>query len=190
MKETLLYLRELNHYSQSFIAKYLNISRQMYAKYENGDVAPGIKSVIALCKLYKVPYDVILENKIADKEIPSFNPSDSFEYRIQQDFGKHNFVTSPSPSYTSSQGKAKSSNYYYKTMVSYIPRLTYTESLSLLQKLAHKIEVLSQKNQLHTELANLSDKEAQDAFEFFSGKGEGLDFETEKMSYLSAKHLK
>lgn len=168
MKETLLYLRELNHYSQSFIAKYLNISRQMYAKYENGDVEPGVRSVIALCKLYKVPYDVILENKIADKEIPANN-----------DFREHNF-----------QGKAESSNYYYKTMVSYIPRLTYTESLSLLQKLAHKMEVLSQKNQLHTELANLSDKEAQDAFEFFSGKGEGLDFETEKMSYLSAKHLK
>lgn len=136
----------------------------MYAKYENGDVDPGIKSVIALCKLYKVPYDVILENKIADKN--------------------------PTPSYTSSQGNLESGNYYYKTMVSYIPRLTYTESLSLLQKLAHKIEVLSQKNQLYTELGNLSDKEAQDAFEFFSGKGEGLDFETEKKSYLSAKHLK
>lgn len=189
MKETLLYLRELNHYSQNYIAKYLNISRQMYAKYENGAVDPGVKSVIALCKLYKVPYDVILENKIADKD-PTRNPSDSFEYRIKQDFGEHNFVTSPTPSYTSSQGNLESGNYYYKTMVSYIPRLTYTESLSLLQKLAHKIEVLSQKNQLYTELGNLSDKEAQDAFEFFSGKGEGLDFETEKMSYLSAKHLK
>ena len=190
MKETLLYLRELNHYSQSFIAKYLNISRQMYAKYENGDVDPGIKSVIALCKLYKVPYDVILENKISDKETQTNKSSDSLEYRIQQDFGENNSLSSPTPSYTSSQSKSESSNYYYKTMVSYIPRLTYTESLSLLQKLAHKIEVLSQKNQFYTELANLSDKEAQDAFEFFSGKGEDLDFETEKMSYLSAKHLK
>lgn len=190
MKETLLYLRELNHYSQSFIAKYLNISRQMYAKYENGDVDPGIKSVIALCKLYKVPYDVILENKIADKENPLNNSSDSFEYRVQQDFGNQLFVASPMPSYTSSQSKSENSNYYYKTMVSYIPRLSYTESLSLLQKLAHKIEVLSQKTQLQTELANLSDKEAKDAFDFFSGKGEGLDFEAEKKTYLSSKHLK
>ena len=69
MKETLLYLRELNHYSQAYIAKYLNISRQMYSKYENGEVDAGVKSVVALCKLYNVPYDVILENKLSNKEI-------------------------------------------------------------------------------------------------------------------------
>ena len=51
MKETLLYLRKLNHYSQSFIAKYLNISRQMYAKYENYD-AINVNEVCEIPKDY------------------------------------------------------------------------------------------------------------------------------------------
>lgn len=183
MKETLLYLRALNNYSQNFVASYLGISRQMYSKYENGDVDPGVKSVVALCKLYKVGYEIILENKLADKK-SGVKQKDSFSYRIEQEFDKELSLASGEPSYT-----ATNKNYYYQTMLSYLPHLTYTQSLELLQKLAHKIEVLGQKTQPYTEGKNLSDKEARDLFEYFSGKGEGVDYETEKSNYLRKKHL-
>jgi len=186
MKETLLYLRELNTYSQNFVANYLNISRQMYSKYENGEVDPGVKSVIALCKLYKVNYDVILENKLADKKSVAFENKDSFSYRITQEFGNDLEINSPAPAYSTSY---TDKNYYYQTMLSYLPRLTYTQSLDLLQKLARKIEVQGQKNQPFSEVSNLSDKDAKDLFNYFSGKGEGLDYDTEKLNYLRKKHL-
>lgn len=92
MKETLLYLRELNHYSQSYVAKYLGISRQMYSKYENGEVDAGVKSVVALSRLYKVPYDVIIENKLSEK--------DSVTYKIKSDFNYDLSLASPSAVYS------------------------------------------------------------------------------------------
>lgn len=186
MKETLLYLRQLNNYSQSFIASYLGISRQMYTKYENGDVDPGVKSVIALSKLYKVNYDVILENKLKDKNSLDPKKTDSFSYRIKEEFGTDLEIASTSPSYSAT---FENENYYYQKMLSYLPQLTYTQALDLLQKLARKIEVQGQKNQLYTEASNLSDKEARDLFEYFSGKGQGLDYDEEKSKYLRKKHL-
>lgn len=184
MKETLLYLRELNNYSQNFVASYLNISRQMYSKYENGDVDPGVKSVIALCKLYKVSYDVILENKF--NNTAESEKQNSFSYRIKQEFGRDLEVATPAPVYSANR---ENNNYYYQKMLSYLPHLTYTQALDMLQKLARKIEVQGQKNRPYTEAANLSDKEARDLFEYFSGKGEGLDYDSEKSSYLRKKHL-
>lgn len=63
MKETLKALREQFNYSQNTVANFLGISRQMYIKYENGDVEPPVKTIVALCGLYKVPYEYIIENK-------------------------------------------------------------------------------------------------------------------------------
>lgn len=193
MKETLLYLRELNNYSQSFVASYLNISRQMYSKYENGDVDPGVKSVIALCKLYKVDYEVLLENqlnKTSGEKKKSEYPKGSVEYKIETDFGIPWKVACPQPTYSSSAQEMKTTEYYYNKVLGYLPKLTLAESLSLLQKVAHKIEVLTQKNELKTKKNDLSEKEAKELFEYFTGKGKGLDFEEEKSKYLTEKHLK
>ena len=61
MKETIKKLREQNNYSQSALAEILCISRQMYVKYENGDVDPPVKIITRLCSLYNVSYDFIIE---------------------------------------------------------------------------------------------------------------------------------
>lgn len=53
-------LRELHNYSQTYISQYLNVSRQMYIKYETGVVEPPVKVVKALCELYQVSYETIL----------------------------------------------------------------------------------------------------------------------------------
>ena len=42
MKELLRSLRNKNNYSQSAVAEYLEISRQMYNKYENGTAEPSL----------------------------------------------------------------------------------------------------------------------------------------------------
>ena len=60
MNEILKKLRTLHNYSQSYVAEYLKISRQMYIKYESGEVEPSVKVVTDLCHLYKVSYDTIL----------------------------------------------------------------------------------------------------------------------------------
>lgn len=182
MKETLLYLRELNHYSQSYIAKYLNISRQMYSKYENGEVDAGVKSIIALCKLYNVPYDVILENKLSKK--------DSVEYKIKEDFNYDLSVASPEPAYSASSLKTNSkTGYYYNQILSLLPHLVYSEELDLLSKLAKKVEIQTEKIKIENHAKNISEKDAQFLFDHFSGMGQGLDFDTEKNDYLSKKHL-
>lgn len=68
MFNTIKTLREQNNYSQTAIASYLKISRQMYVKYENGEVDPPVKVISQLCTLYKVPYDVIIEDKLVSEK--------------------------------------------------------------------------------------------------------------------------
>ena len=71
MKETLRILREKNSLSQSSVAEYLNISRQMYLKYESGETEPPVKVIVLLSKLYKVSYGTIIDNKFATQESQS-----------------------------------------------------------------------------------------------------------------------
>lgn len=59
MNEILKKLRTLHKYSQSYVAEYLNVSRQMYIKYKNGEVDPSVKVIKDLCQLYKVSYSTI-----------------------------------------------------------------------------------------------------------------------------------
>ena len=49
MKELLRSLRNKNNYSQSAVAEYLEISRQMYNKYENGTAEPSLKNIKKIC---------------------------------------------------------------------------------------------------------------------------------------------
>lgn len=98
MKEILRALREKNLLSQSAVAEYLNVSRQMYMKYESGENEPSVKMVVLLSRLYKVPYDVIIDNKT-----DSINQNES---KIKT-YGYENsvsssYLSSPSPSYGTS----------------------------------------------------------------------------------------
>lgn len=64
MNETIRALREQHGYSQSYLASCLGISRQMYIKYESGEVAPSVQAVKAMCNLYSVSYSIIIDNKL------------------------------------------------------------------------------------------------------------------------------
>lgn len=65
MKESIKNLREKHNYSQSYLATYLEVSRQMYIKYESGEVEPPVHIVVKLAKLYKVSYDTIIDDKLS-----------------------------------------------------------------------------------------------------------------------------
>ena len=73
MKDSIKALREKHNYSQSYLATYLQVSRQMYIKYESGDVEPPVKIVVALAKLYSVSYSQIIDDEFSpNKEKVSY----------------------------------------------------------------------------------------------------------------------
>ena len=53
-------LREDHDYTQEYVAKYLDTSQTMYARYERGANELPIRHLISLCKLYNVTSDYIL----------------------------------------------------------------------------------------------------------------------------------
>lgn len=55
-------LRIQNHYTQSYIADKLGISRQGYCHYEYGNAIPNMESLIILSELYNVPIHCFLSS--------------------------------------------------------------------------------------------------------------------------------
>jgi transcriptional regulator with XRE-family HTH domain len=98
MKDSIKALREKHNYSQSYLATYLQVSRQMYIKYESGEVEPPVKVVVALAKLYSVSYSQIIDDE--------FSPNkEKVSYKIHQD--SESEVASPIVSYGFSSKKPK-----------------------------------------------------------------------------------
>ena len=62
MKEILKYLRQTNSFTQEEIAQKLEISRQSYIKYENGDVEPNDKIIRKLAIIYNVSESSLTDN--------------------------------------------------------------------------------------------------------------------------------
>ena len=64
LKENLIVLRKLNGYSQEQIAEKINISRQAYAKWENGQTVPDIEKAAMLAELYGVTLDSLMKDGV------------------------------------------------------------------------------------------------------------------------------
>ena len=164
MKETLRTLREQNNYSQAAVASYLGISRQMYIKYETGAAVPPVKIVTELSKFYRVPYDVIIEDKLNKKLVDK--PSDSepikYTHKIKEDitWELHDSGAVYAPD-------EESASYYLKAILEMLPKLVYKEQLKVMEKLAGMVqkateEKLKPNKQLHSsfyeELNKLNEK--------------------------------
>ena len=67
MNITIKALREQKGFSQTYLASYLKVSRQMYIKYESGEVEPPVRVIRELSKLYAVSYDFIIDDKLSEK---------------------------------------------------------------------------------------------------------------------------
>ena len=134
MKETLKALREQFNYSQNTVANFLGISRQMYIKYENGDVEPPVKTIVALCGLYKVPYDYLIENKgITRSNTDSI--TEKFSYKIQE--SKPLALADSGADYNSEQN-------YSQTVVNMFSKLTFITQLAVFSELAEIIKKQSE----------------------------------------------
>lgn len=64
LKENLVVLRKLNGYSQEQIAEKIKISRQAYAKWENGQTVPDIEKAAMLAELYGVTLDSLMKDGV------------------------------------------------------------------------------------------------------------------------------
>ncbi len=130
MKEILRSLRNENNYSQSAVASYLEISRQMYNKYENGTAEPSLRNIKKLCELYKVSADVFFQNELEKK---------SEQYSYESDNLSSMCVASPAAHYGSSSQYADKNNLLAE-LIKLLPLLQLTEQIYLMSKLAKIIE--------------------------------------------------
>lgn len=63
LKENLIMLRTIHGFSQEEIAGRINISRQAYAKWENGATIPDIQKCALLAEVYGVTVDSLLKDE-------------------------------------------------------------------------------------------------------------------------------
>ena len=66
LKDNLAMLRRLNGYSQEQIAEKIEISRQAYAKWENGLTIPDIEKASRLAEVYGVTLDSLMNRETVD----------------------------------------------------------------------------------------------------------------------------
>lgn len=66
LKDNLIMLRNINGYSQEEIAEKIEISRQAYAKWENGATIPDIEKCIRLADVYGVSMDSLVKTETID----------------------------------------------------------------------------------------------------------------------------
>ena len=137
METTLRKLREQNNYSQAAVASSLGISRQMYIKYENGESVPSVKVIKELSDFYRVPYDVIIEDKLNKNETIKETPD---IYEQEEGYGALE-VHFTEPEYGSQE---KSASYYLESILKMLPKLVYKEQLVVLENLCGMVQTETQ----------------------------------------------
>ena len=131
MKDLLRSLRSKNNYSQSAVAEYLEISRQMYNKYENGTAEPSLKNIKKLCELYKVSADLFLDNLKKN--------DDMGEYSYSSESSTYMSLVLPAVPYGKSKEKINSKTLLAE-LIRLLPLLQFNEQISLMSRLATIIE--------------------------------------------------
>ncbi len=72
MAKYLQFLRKKNNYTQEYLAKKLDISRQAVSNWETGTAIPDLDVLLKISKLYDVTINDILEPKIQPQRIADF----------------------------------------------------------------------------------------------------------------------
>lgn len=168
MKEILIKLREKNRYTQTAMAKLLDVSRQSYMKYETGEVEPPVEVIRKLQKIYNVPYDILIDNKVdeIDNKVDFANSIGNGEHKPVT-YGSGNSYSSleaasPSPAYgpsrISTMEAAKntiqnSSLEEFATMLFSVASSLQNANLTLEEKLT-KFEVYAKLAEVQMDIAN------------------------------------
>lgn len=182
MKEKLKELREKRGLSQAEVAQEIGISRQMYNKYERGDTEPSLSAIKALCTLYAVPYEELLDS-ISSESAKTYKITDSVSDMV---------VSSPAVPYgaiktspTSSPSPYGTENYFAQIM-SLLPKLLLSEKSRLLtavaQSLTEEVEVQSKSRKSQSMKVNQNDV-------YFPTEEEYRQNMTAFLDYAKSKHF-
>lgn len=129
MKNKLKELREKRGLSQAEVAQEIGVSRQMYNKYERGDTEPSLNSVKALCTLYAVSYEELLDSGTEQKSSPTYTIKESFN---------NMHVSSPASEYGTSASAFGTENYFAQ-IIALLPHLLLSEKSRLLTAVSQSI---------------------------------------------------
>lgn len=165
MKDILIKLREDNRYTQTAMAKLLGISRQAYMKYETGEVEPPVEIIRKLKDVYKVSYEILIDNRVDLLEnLTEKNSSVTYRNSASDEL----YAASPTPAYGSSKTAAKqtiqnSSLDEFATMLFSVAANLKTEKKLTTEEKITQFEVYAKLAEAEMEIAN-GDKGI-DAFE-------------------------
>ena len=184
MKDTLKYLRIQNNFSQNKVGDYLGISRQMYIKYEAGETEPSVKCVRELCRLYKVSYDVLIDDKYkeeAEKLTKKISKEATYENKPETVLEVH----SSEPAYTASDINPDALN--FRNVWSLLFKLNSED----LVRVATKALKLAERKNEKPVVEEMSMEEKMRLFNKYNGFIKDVkieDWKTAKMKYLKEKY--
>lgn len=197
MKETIKNLREYYDFSQTQIASRIGVSRQMYIRYENGETEPNLKTISALCRIYKVPYHVIIDNEYS-KGLPEQRESETESWETSSGFFHDLSGVSASesaPSYGFEGSRAVKANVALSEIVTLIRQLNLSERLQLISFLADSTRmdqerVVLKKSGACAKMKGLTKEEAFALFEKYAGciDSDSVDYREELLSYYDERY--
>lgn len=180
MKETIKKLREQNNYSQSALAELLHISRQMYVKYENGEVDPPVKIIMKLCSIYKVSYDFIIDNKLLDIQSTERNDEVSYENNIYS-----LNIASPAPGYGKSVSYKNKSTWSFEMVVEALRKIP-EEQFSSVLAFINFLNMQNQEMKITKTPVKVDEKKSKENFFNLAGK---IDLNQDELTKFREKSL-
>ncbi len=143
----------------------MGISRQMYIKYESGEAVPPVKTVVNLANFYHVPYDVILDDKLASfgqEENASEDPDVLYELEEKEPLAVHDSGAGEGADFLAVR---RAPSYYLNAILQMLPKLVYREQLKVLEKLSGMVQAATEEKlkpdkrmQAYQKLQELSEK--------------------------------
>lgn len=88
LNDKLRYLRMNRGLTQVDIGKYLNMTRQGYAHYENGVRNPNYQTLVKLADLYQISVDELVYNKEVPLEVVNFYETSPYHKKKEFDYDK------------------------------------------------------------------------------------------------------
>ena len=86
LSEKLKKLREENHYTQKYVAKYLNVARSTIAGYETKNRQPSHEKLTILAELFHVSVDYLLDDDISEITLSDKSTAQKSEHYLLTHF--------------------------------------------------------------------------------------------------------
>lgn len=81
LKDKLRELREKMNYTQEYVGRYLNMTRQGYAHYESGERHPDSQTLLKLARLYDINIDELINAQTTPLNSELLRDTDHYNYK-------------------------------------------------------------------------------------------------------------